>query len=413
MMRAKQSDIGSAPTTTILDGDDHSRSLNDPNLTRKAADLFSLFEQAISLQGMTMSSMPSRLVVGILTLACVPLLTSAADAKNSSSPFVFVQQTQQQQQLPLGILSTSALSSISAGGLDTQAVSSTLLDILSTTHGATGAEVFSASPNANVVVLDDDGHTHIRLLQTYQGTEVVDAAMVMHATKQGQVYAVNGEFIVDGSVDTRELVTCENAFSPVLKLPEYSSTNAVWLTASCERKVVIDTSGTAHKAYERLIGFQPLDLVHEPYQENLVYASVVTGEIVAVRPQIHGGLGLRTKDCHNAGTTTNCQVITTFSGPINYPDVPLDDAHNFAIATYQFYLDQYGRNSIDDKGMTIVSNVHYGSSYNNAFWSGTGLSMTYGDGDGKRLLISIDRVTSVLGLLCRNLFLNVSPRVCH
>jgi Zn-dependent metalloprotease len=341
--------------------------------------------------------MPSRLVVGILTLACVPLLASAAAASNSSTPFVFVQQTQ--QQLPLGILSRSALSSISAGGLDTGAISSTLLDILSASHGATGAEEFTASPNDNVVVRDDYGHTHIRLLQTYQGIEVVDAAVVMHTTKQGDVFAVNGEFVVAGSVDTTEVVTCEEAFSPVLSLPEYSSTNAVWLTASCERKIVIDAYGTAHKAYERLIGFQPLDLVHEPYQENLVYVSVVTGEIVAVRPQIHGGLALRTENCHNAGTTSGCEIINQTSVAINTSDVPVNDAHNFAIATYNFYLNQYGRDSIDGKGLTIVSHVHFGSSYNNAYWSGTGLAMTYGDGDGKRLLISIDRVALVLAAM--------------
>jgi Zn-dependent metalloprotease len=40
----------------------------------------------------------------------------------------------------------------------------------------------------------------------------------------------------------------------------------------------------------------------------------------------------------------------------------------------------YGRNSIDGAGEPMISTVHYGQSYDNAFW--TGSQMVYGDGDG-------------------------------
>src|SRR5207244_4035610 len=41
----------------------------------------------------------------------------------------------------------------------------------------------------------------------------------------------------------------------------------------------------------------------------------------------------------------------------------------------------FGRNSIDDAGMTMMSSIHFGKGYNNAMWNGT--QMIYGDGDGK------------------------------
>ena len=50
-------------------------------------------------------------------------------------------------------------------------------------------------------------------------------------------------------------------------------------------------------------------------------------------------------------------------------------------ATYDLYHDVYGRNSIDDRGMPLVSTVHYRRDYDNAFWDGS--QMVYGDGDGK------------------------------
>lgn len=55
------------------------------------------------------------------------------------------------------------------------------------------------------------------------------------------------------------------------------------------------------------------------------------------------------------------------------------DAHFYAGATYDYYYNVLGRNSIDNKGMAIKSTVHYSRNYVNAFWNG--VQMVYGDGD--------------------------------
>ncbi len=56
------------------------------------------------------------------------------------------------------------------------------------------------------------------------------------------------------------------------------------------------------------------------------------------------------------------------------------DAHYYANLTDDFYRNVFSRNSLDNKGMQMVSTAHYGRNYNNAFWNGS--QMTYGDGDG-------------------------------
>ena len=69
------------------------------------------------------------------------------------------------------------------------------------------------------------------------------------------------------------------------------------------------------------------------------------------------------------------------------PDAKLPrdkDARNVINAgkdTWQFYYDLFGRNSVDNLGMTIQQYVHYDKKYDNAFWDGR--RMIYGDGDGK------------------------------
>jgi Zn-dependent metalloprotease len=60
-------------------------------------------------------------------------------------------------------------------------------------------------------------------------------------------------------------------------------------------------------------------------------------------------------------------------------DVAVNEAYDFAGDTWNFYFEALGRNSIDDAGMPLVSSVHAGKKFNNAFWEGS--QMVYGDGD--------------------------------
>jgi len=56
------------------------------------------------------------------------------------------------------------------------------------------------------------------------------------------------------------------------------------------------------------------------------------------------------------------------------------DAHYYAGVVYDYYYNNFGRNSLDGQGMNVISTVHYSRNYNNAFWNG--YQMVYGDGDG-------------------------------
>jgi len=66
-------------------------------------------------------------------------------------------------------------------------------------------------------------------------------------------------------------------------------------------------------------------------------------------------------------------------GPATH-DPAVDEAYNYAGSTWRLYNKIFGRNSLDDQGMTIVQSVHAGVEYDNAFWDGR--QMVYGDGDG-------------------------------
>lgn len=90
-----------------------------------------------------------------------------------------------------------------------------------------------------------------------------------------------------------------------------------------------------------------------------------------------GGKSRRTYDAKNGSNLPGTLVRS--EGQAATGDNAVDEAHDGAGATYDLYHDLFGRNSIDDSGMELISCVHYLTGYDNAFWDGA--KMVYGDGD--------------------------------
>lgn len=65
-------------------------------------------------------------------------------------------------------------------------------------------------------------------------------------------------------------------------------------------------------------------------------------------------------------------------------DKAVDEVFDFAGAVRDYFKNVLGRDSIDNLGMDLILNVHYGVNYMNAFWDGD--EMTFGDGDGTRFV---------------------------
>ncbi|HEY4025792.1 MAG TPA: M4 family metallopeptidase [Candidatus Dormibacteraeota bacterium] len=65
-------------------------------------------------------------------------------------------------------------------------------------------------------------------------------------------------------------------------------------------------------------------------------------------------------------------------GPIS--DASANQAYDGLGDTYRFYWEVLSRNSIDDAGLSLLGEVHFGRRYDNAFWDGA--RMMFGDGSG-------------------------------
>lgn len=82
------------------------------------------------------------------------------------------------------------------------------------------------------------------------------------------------------------------------------------------------------------------------------------------------------------GTSLNAAKLVWKTGSTKKPSDK--DAKNVITggdATWKFYYDLFGRNSVDNRGLILRQYIHYDNQYDNAFWDGR--RMIYGDGDGK------------------------------
>ncbi len=132
----------------------------------------------------------------------------------------------------------------------------------------------------------------------------------------------------------------------------------------------------------------------------------VTQSLVAFRAQLSTGApspaaarskGLRRQvfDCKGSSDLPG-NLIRSENGPASR-DKAVNEAYDNAGTTWEFYSKIFGRESVDNHGKALVSSVHYGQKYDNAFWDTR--QMVYGDGDG----VIFQRFTAALDVIAHEL----------
>ncbi len=286
---------------------------------------------------------------------------------------------------------------------------------------------------------DNIGQTHYRFNQYYKGIELLETQFVLHE-KNGYIYYANGHLVHGLNLDVIPSLSEQAALQYAIN--HIGAQSYMWENPEMEeflKREQRNPSATFYPKGELKLTSGTEDMVAQNYKlvyrfdiyaENPVgryYVDVnaKTGKIESVLDRIHdadvpgsgtslyNGVVSMTVDEVNPGVEYRLQEHTTrpvsvetynLNNTVNYgqavditsttADGPWDpvgvNAHWGAEGTYDYYSINYGRNSYDDNGSPILSYVHYGGSYNNAFWDGE--RMTYGDGDGVTFtpLVSLD-----------------------
>ena len=231
------------------------------------------------------------------------------------------------------------------------------------------AHHFGAAPEQEMHLIgstvDAKGNHHYRFMQSLNGLPVVGAEAMMHVGPEGNIWAVNADFSPAKNVAVKPGLKAEQAFAGLTK--------SLRADVAAAELVYVYHNGMTVLSWQTTVEYTDA----QGAQRDLVFVDANSGEIVARHPQHFYARSLATYSCNNTSCGT---LVSNSSNAINTGDAAADAAHNYAIATYDYYFANHNRDSIDNNGMTLRSRVHYGNSYNNAFWDGS--QMTYGDGDG-------------------------------
>lgn len=129
--------------------------------------------------------------------------------------------------------------------------------------------------------------------------------------------------------------------------------------------------------------------------------------MMAAIPSATGKKDRLVYDMKNQGSSFLPGKLVRREGDAKSKDPAVNEAYDYSGATYDFYKTLFNRNSLDDRGMSLVSSVHLGRNYNNAFWNGE--QMAYGDGDG----VVFIRFTKSLDVVGHELTHGVVSNTCN
>jgi bacillolysin len=234
----------------------------------------------------------------------------------------------------------------------------------------------------------------VRFQQVYQGIPVIAGEIVVQTNAQRAVMTANGEVLPDLQIATQPRIAVDLA-----------AQKALAAIAKAYRLPASDLQVTAPQLWvysPALLGGPGLPVsrlvwrieVRAPSSgqsiRELVLVDAQMGTITLHFNQIAHAKHRYVCDDKNVvdpdGDQDNNCISPTLArmegqGPVGIPDVDL--AYDYAGVTYDYYLDNFGRDSLDGKGLPLISLVRYCPSrsecpYDNASWDGQ--QMTYGAG---------------------------------
>jgi Zn-dependent metalloprotease len=268
---------------------------------------------------------------------------------------------------------------------------------------------------------DDLGQTHLRLAQKHQGVEVFGAQLIAHVKGEEEARIGGRTFEIKDVVTTpaisadqaTELAKAtlnyhgEFAVQPMAKLVVLphrifndAAANEATLTYQVTLQIEDGTEATA--AHQYFVNAQDGQIVWHynamPHGSGRsLYAGTVPVPSTYVPPSGIFGAYYQMRDAgRGSSTTTNMNGGTTTANNIfynssdNWGDGTTGNAESAAVdaqwgiqKSWDYFLSVLGRRGMDGYGGAIESRVHYGVSYNNAFYSWNSNRLSYGDGDAR------------------------------
>lgn len=223
---------------------------------------------------------------------------------------------------------------------------------------------------------DDLGLEHVRLQQLYRGVPVRGGELIVHLNG-ARVMAANGRLAAEMPDDVTPAIAAAVASAEARGIVEkYYPDQSSQAQYAEPRLEIFDRALLSDRSSEgpRLAWF--VEATGFGIRE-FVWVDAKTGQRLLNFSQLPEAKSRRVYTLAHATTGLPGTLVRSEGGAAT-GDADQDNAYTYSGLTYDYYSTNHGRDSFDNAGAAIISTAHYGTNYQNAYWSGT--QMVYGDG---------------------------------
>jgi Zn-dependent metalloprotease len=226
----------------------------------------------------------------------------------------------------------------------------------------------------------------VRFRQEHSGIPVLAGQVLIAVQSDGAITSATGGTAAVGDIATTPAISAAAAAATAIALTARDAkVDAATLTAATPELWIYDpellhADGVpGARLVWRTAVRTPLGEVNQ-----FVLIDARTGAVALSFDQVPAGKNREVCDnSNNGGLDETCNTpVLVEGGNVAAQNVEVRNAYNFAGATYDFYFNVLGRDSVDGAGMDLLSTVRYCSLFSdcpfpNAYWNG--FQMVYGD----------------------------------
>jgi bacillolysin len=245
----------------------------------------------------------------------------------------------------------------------------------------------------------------VRFQQWHRGIPIIGAQLVVHVDGDRNILAAAGETLPQVAVETAPGIDAAAAIETALDVTgkahgvERTSLRTtppeLWIYAP---GLIGPGGGPATLVWRMDVTTVTLQPIRE-----LVLVDAVRGSVPLHFNQVETARNRNTYTASNTTALPGTLVCNEANSACAGGDADAIAAHIYAGDTYNYYLVNHGRDSLNNAGMNLTSTTHFGpAGYQNAFWNGA--QVAYGDGFSRADDVVAHELTHGVTQFTANLF---------
>lgn len=231
-------------------------------------------------------------------------------------------------------------------------------------------------------VTDADGRSMVRYQQTFNGVPVLAGEFIVNLSSDRQVTSVIGEALPNVRVDTQPRIDANAARSAAASMlsRQYGVDASELIVSEPSLWIYNPTLLQPGGGFSQLVW--RMEVTHPTRLHLRVFTLIDAhrGSMALSFNQTDFALNRQTYDANNTQSLPGALRCNESNPTCSGGDSHEVAAHKYAGHTYNYFKNNFNRDSINNAGMTLISTVHYDFEYFNAFWNGQ--QMVYGDAAG-------------------------------